>query len=225
MASYVPPLSGALNQTSPFGLRGGVLHAGVDYAAPQGTPVRAVLPGVVTVAGLNGGWGNTVVIDHGIVDGQHLYTRYAHLYTQPSVAVGQTIAAGQTLGGVGSTGDSTGNHLHFGTYVGTVDNAGARAPGSILTGGLLQTASPDAPGAAPGGASLDALAAIATGVQATAAGLSQMGRVADARLRTTEQITKLALPSNMIRVAAGVFGIIFLLFAVFFLAREMKTER
>lgn len=231
MASFTAPLSGTLHQTSGFGDRGGVLHAGVDYAAPQRTPIHAVLPGVVTVAGLHGGWGNTVVIDHGIVDGQHLYTRYAHMYTTPSVQIGQTVGAGQVIGGVGSTGDSTGNHLHFGTYVGTVDNAGARNPASILSGPLAQAAGSALANAAaaagnalnPGGVSIDVLGAIATGIQSTAAGVSQLGRVADARLKTVEQVTKLFLPSNLTRAVAGVFGIVFLLFAVYFIARELKA--
>jgi murein DD-endopeptidase MepM/ murein hydrolase activator NlpD len=83
-------------------------HKGVDLAARQGTPVVAAKKGKVVVAGWNGSAGNEVRIDHG--DGTK--TRYLHLH---SVAVreGQDVEAGQIIGAVGSTGQSTGPHLHF----------------------------------------------------------------------------------------------------------------
>lgn len=84
-------------------------HAGVDYPAPEGTPVNATSSGKVVSAGMtNGGYGNLVVIDHG----NGIVTKYAHLSTV-DVKSGDTVAAGQKLGGVGTTGRSTGNHLHY----------------------------------------------------------------------------------------------------------------
>jgi murein DD-endopeptidase MepM/ murein hydrolase activator NlpD len=83
-------------------------HLGVDYAAPTGTPVRAVGAGVVQFAGRQQGYGNVVEIKH---DGDRS-TLYAHLNTI-DVKVGQRIEQGQTVGGVGSTGWATGPHLHF----------------------------------------------------------------------------------------------------------------
>jgi murein DD-endopeptidase MepM/ murein hydrolase activator NlpD len=84
------------------------LHAGIDLAAPTGTPIGAAAAGTVTFAGARGGYGNLVIVDHG--DGTE--TRYAHQHTI-SVRAGQTVAAGDLLGTVGSTGQSTGPHLHF----------------------------------------------------------------------------------------------------------------
>ena len=83
------------------------LHSGLDLAAPAGTPVRSVGAGTVTFAGLADGYGNLVVVDHGQVE-----TAYAHL-SAVNAAVGQRVSVGAVLGRVGSTGYSTGNHLHF----------------------------------------------------------------------------------------------------------------
>ena len=85
-------------------------HAGLDYAAPQGAPVRATGGGVVRRAGRAGGYGQMIEIDHG----QGLTTRYAHL-SRIDVAPGAKVAAGQLIGRVGSTGRSTGPHLHYET--------------------------------------------------------------------------------------------------------------
>jgi murein DD-endopeptidase MepM/ murein hydrolase activator NlpD len=83
------------------------LHSGLDLAAPAGTPVRSVGAGTVTFAGSAGGYGNLVVVDHGQVE-----TAYAHL-SVISATVGDRVSAGAVVGRVGSTGYSTGNHLHF----------------------------------------------------------------------------------------------------------------
>ena len=79
-------------------------HRGTDIPAPEGTPILAAHSGTVLVSGWNDSYGNQVLLDSG--------TRYAHM-TAFIVTSGQTVTAGQTLGYVGSTGDSTGNHLHF----------------------------------------------------------------------------------------------------------------
>ncbi|CAA9229193.1 MAG: Membrane proteins related to metalloendopeptidases [uncultured Acidimicrobiales bacterium] len=84
------------------------LHAGMDLAAPTGTPIRAAAPGVVVTAGWLGGYGNAVVVDHA----GGLSTLYAH-QSALAVTVGQVVAAGDVVGRVGSTGNSTGPHLHF----------------------------------------------------------------------------------------------------------------
>jgi murein DD-endopeptidase MepM/ murein hydrolase activator NlpD len=100
--------------TSGFGPRihpvtgGRRLHAGVDIAAPAGAPVRAAAAGTVTLAGTLGGYGRTVTIDHG----GRVSTLYAH-QTTTSVQVGERVQTGQLVGRVGSTGVSTGPHLHF----------------------------------------------------------------------------------------------------------------
>ncbi len=83
-------------------------HNGVDIAAPFGTPVSASRAGIVTAAGWMGGYGKAVVIEHG--DG--FKTMYGHL-SQIGVGSGQRVAAGRFIGRVGSTGYSTGPHLHF----------------------------------------------------------------------------------------------------------------
>jgi len=100
--------------TSGFGMRvhplTGVtrLHAGLDLGAPAGTPIRAAAGGAVVFAGVMGGYGNTVDVGH--ADGTT--TRYAH-QSRILVRSGQQVAAGQVIGLVGSTGASTGPHLHF----------------------------------------------------------------------------------------------------------------
>ncbi|OLE25575.1 MAG: hypothetical protein AUG44_15570 [Actinobacteria bacterium 13_1_20CM_3_71_11] len=88
------------------------LHPGIDIAAAPGTPIYAAAAGRVTRAGWYGGYGNYTCIEHGQFDGQRLSTCYGHQSTL-LVTPGQQVAAGQVLGLVGSTGASTGPHLHF----------------------------------------------------------------------------------------------------------------
>ncbi len=83
-------------------------HLGVDYAAPTGTPAQTVGDGVVEFAGVQGGYGNVVIVRHG----NNHTTVYAHL-SRIQVRKGQAVQKGQTIGAVGSTGWSTGPHLHF----------------------------------------------------------------------------------------------------------------
>ena len=94
--------------TSPFGWRWGRMHEGIDLGAAFGTPIVAAAPGTVIYAGWLGGYGNLTVIDHG----GGLATAYGH-QSRIDVAVGQQVAQGQVIGAVGSTGHSTGPHLHF----------------------------------------------------------------------------------------------------------------
>lgn len=94
--------------TSPYGWRGREFHRGTDIGAAYGSPVLACKDGTVILAGWNGGLGNCVIIDHG----GGLESTYGHL-SSISVAVGATVSRGQCLGKVGSTGRSTGAHLHF----------------------------------------------------------------------------------------------------------------
>lgn len=108
------PLPGSLQLTSAFGYRTDpffgrpALHSGVDLRDDYGAPVRATAAGVVTVAGPQGGYGNLVEIDHG----GGMATRYGHL-SAINVAVGQQLTPGALVGRVGSTGRSTGPHLHY----------------------------------------------------------------------------------------------------------------
>ena len=83
-------------------------HRGTDIPAPEGTPILAAHSGTVLVSGWNDSYGNQVLLDNGA----GLSTRYAHMM-QTAVTAGEAVTAGQVIGYVGSTGDSTGNHLHF----------------------------------------------------------------------------------------------------------------
>jgi murein DD-endopeptidase MepM/ murein hydrolase activator NlpD len=84
------------------------MHTGADMRASAGTPIRACRSGTVVIAGSQGGYGNAVVIDHG----GGMATLYAH-QSRIAVSNGQQVSAGQIIGYVGSTGMSTGAHLHF----------------------------------------------------------------------------------------------------------------
>ncbi len=88
------------------------LHAGVDFAAPQGTPIWAAAAGRVVRAGWDGGYGNYTCLYHGTYQGKAFATCYAH-QSAILVRVGQQVRAGQVIGRVGTTGASTGDHLHF----------------------------------------------------------------------------------------------------------------
>ncbi len=104
-SGYTHPLPGAVRTQ---GLHG---YNGVDYGAPAGTPIYAAADGEVIVAknsGWNGGYGLYVVVKHA----NGTQTLYAH-NSRNAVAVGEVVSAGQVIGYVGSTGKSTGNHLHF----------------------------------------------------------------------------------------------------------------
>jgi murein DD-endopeptidase MepM/ murein hydrolase activator NlpD len=111
------PIHGII--TSPFGPRAGGFHPGLDIAAPTGTPIAAAKSGTVVFAGWNdGGYGNFVILDNG----GGINTAYAH-QSQIAVSAGQSVSQGQTIGYVGSTGFSTGPHLHFEVRVnGTAQN-------------------------------------------------------------------------------------------------------
>ncbi|MCW2920404.1 MAG: hypothetical protein JWL76_278 [Thermoleophilia bacterium] len=115
--SVLPPASEQLSWpmhaavTSGFGSRWGRLHAGIDMPTPVGTPVHAAGPGRVVSASFDGGYGNSIVIDHGPYE-----TRYAH-QSRLLVHVGQRVGRGQVIGLSGNTGSSTGAHLHFEVHV------------------------------------------------------------------------------------------------------------
>ena len=142
-SSLMYPLIGTQGEiTSPFGYRGeqGVgtaNHEGIDIGAPSGTPVAAAMSGTVVQAGVNGGYGNFVAIDHG----NGYQTSYGHL-SAINVAPGQAVTAGQNIGAVGSTGWSTGPHLHFNLIQDGqhIDPAPFLAGASISSGSSLASA-------------------------------------------------------------------------------------
>jgi murein DD-endopeptidase MepM/ murein hydrolase activator NlpD len=100
--------SGVGGRRNPFGGRGYEYHEGQDIDAAYGTQVQVAAPGRVIIAGRQRGYGNVVYVDHG----NGLSTRYGHL-SEIDVTVGQIVARGQVIGLVGSTGRSTGPHLHY----------------------------------------------------------------------------------------------------------------
>ena len=119
--TFVPlrsPLTSDLEMTSPFGVRidpfvhAPSMHTGMDFHATAGDPIYATAAGKVVKAGWEGGYGQMVEIDHG----EGLSTRYGHM-SAIGVAVGQKVRAGQVIGRVGSTGRSTGPHLHYETRI------------------------------------------------------------------------------------------------------------
>lgn len=104
--NLIRPVPGTI--TSPFGLRSRGTHTGLDIANSLGTPISAAADGVVTYAGWKGGYGNLMVIDHG----GGIQTYYAHC-TALYVAAGTPVSQGETVAAMGSTGNSTGPHLHL----------------------------------------------------------------------------------------------------------------
>jgi murein DD-endopeptidase MepM/ murein hydrolase activator NlpD len=113
---FLMPVPGAV--TSGFGMRLHPvlkiwkLHDGADLGAACGTAIRAPYGGQVSAAYFNPGYGNRLMIDHGVVDGRHVVTGFNHA-TRYLVRVGDRVAPGQVIGFVGNTGFSTGCHLHL----------------------------------------------------------------------------------------------------------------
>ena len=105
-ASFIWPLSGPI--TSPFGMRWGSLHPGIDIGVPTGTPIHAAAAGKVIWCGWMSGYGNLVMIDHG----GGLASLYGH-QSRIAASCGESVAQGQLIGYIGCTGFCTGPHLHF----------------------------------------------------------------------------------------------------------------
>ncbi|MGB6349027.1 MAG: M23 family metallopeptidase [Pseudolabrys sp.] len=127
------PVMGEVDMSSPFGMRMDpflgrpAIHTGIDLRGEFGEPVRATATGRVSIAGREGGYGNMVEISHG----NGLATRYGHL-SQIDVKIGQVVRIGEVIGRIGSTGRSTGPHLHYETRI----NGEAVDPQKFLRAGL-----------------------------------------------------------------------------------------
>jgi murein DD-endopeptidase MepM/ murein hydrolase activator NlpD len=112
------PVIGEIDETSPFGVRmdpfvhEAAMHTGIDFRGEMGEPIHATAAGTVSIAGLSGGYGKMVEIEHG----NGLATRYGHL-SEIDVSVGDAVRIGQVIGKLGSTGRSTGPHVHYETRV------------------------------------------------------------------------------------------------------------
>ncbi len=115
-SGFILPVHGRVS--SPFGWRthpifkSKIFHTGIDYAVPMGTPIKASNSGKVIYSGWYGGYGKVVILDHGNCTGAPTTTLYAHM-SQPKVYAGQNVTKGQIIGLSGSTGYSTGPHVHF----------------------------------------------------------------------------------------------------------------
>jgi murein DD-endopeptidase MepM/ murein hydrolase activator NlpD len=154
------PFGGACRPvvTQPYGptdvvgepiINGQRFHTGIDLACPQGTPVHSLTDGVAHVtsgwssapccAGIGGGFGNNVVVAVDMrlgsdVEPQHYFVRYAHLLGDIAVADGQVVRPGDLLGFEGSTGFSTGPHLHFEVDRGAPSVQDSIDPSALLVG-------------------------------------------------------------------------------------------
>lgn len=104
--SLIRPVNGTISCR--YGNRGSYYHTGLDIACPNGTPIKAAASGTVTYAGYHYSYGNLLIVSHG----NGVQTYYAHC-SRLYVGVGQSVSQGQTIAAVGSTGNSTGNHLHL----------------------------------------------------------------------------------------------------------------
>jgi murein DD-endopeptidase MepM/ murein hydrolase activator NlpD len=127
------PVAGEVDMSSPFGVRldpflgRPAIHTGIDLRGETGEPVHATAAGRVSIAGREGGYGNMIEINHG----NGLATRYGHL-SQIDVKVGQIVHIGDIIGRIGSTGRSTGPHLHYETRI----NGEAVDPQKFLRAGV-----------------------------------------------------------------------------------------
>jgi len=136
LGALTPPISGTPIISSLFGPRTQPVagasrnHQGIDYAVPVGTPVEAAGDGTVIFAGVQSGFGNTVVIDHG----GGVTTLYGHL-SQIGVSVGQSVGDGQQIALSGATGTVSGPNLHFGVY----ENGSAVDPEMQLAPDLIDS--------------------------------------------------------------------------------------
>ena len=120
--THIWPVEGYTKLSSPYGWRncpyhGREYHSGIDIPAPSGTPIKATKNGIVISSGWNGGYGNCVVLQHSD-GGKTLYAHMKNIY----VSVNQEVSQGDVIGGVGTTGNSTGNHLHFEIWTGASEN-------------------------------------------------------------------------------------------------------
>lgn len=123
----VKPIDVPMNST--FGIRWGRMHEGNDFAAPVGTPYRAVADGVVVESRVASGYGWLITIYHGKYQGKDLYTRYAHSWkNQVMVRVGEEVKKNQVISKVGNNGRSTGPHLHFEVRLGSGSKPPAQNP-------------------------------------------------------------------------------------------------
>ena len=134
-------------QSSPFGMRWGRMHEGVDLAAPSGTPIRAAACGSVSFAGQQSGYGNIVCITHT----SQFSTCYAHM-SRFATSQGARVQQGQVIGYVGCTGNCTGPHLHFETRI----NGQAQDPSRYLSGSSIPGKSSNATASGVGGPDLPA---------------------------------------------------------------------
>ncbi|MFD1202688.1 peptidoglycan DD-metalloendopeptidase family protein [Leucobacter albus] len=147
----VHPMPGAVMTTGWYGYPG---HSAVDLAKPQGTPIQAAGAGAVTAQKYHAMYGNMVDINHG----GGLSTRYAHMLGNVAVRLGQVVKAGQVIGYEGSTGNSTGPHLHYEVMIGGRQvnpipylQGGGVKPAFGIVEGLLDGALSKFKGAFPGG--------------------------------------------------------------------------
>ena len=129
--SFIWPLPSSYGKsriTSKFGYRNGRMHYGIDIYCPTGTKIYAVMDGTVVANYYEASAGNAIVIYHG--DG--LYTVYFHMKNRSELAVGTKVSQGDVIGYVGSTGNSTGSHLHFAVGIGGYKSANFVDPSSYL---------------------------------------------------------------------------------------------
>jgi len=131
------PVDGDVDMSSPFGMRldpfmgRPAIHTGIDLRGETGEPAHATASGHVSIAGREGGYGNMVEINHG----NGLATRYGHL-SEIDVKIGQFVRIGEVIGKIGSTGRSTGPHLHYETRI----NGEAVDPQKFLRAGVRLSA-------------------------------------------------------------------------------------
>lgn len=131
---YHPPLKGKLHITSgfgkrqnPFGKKKSEHHNGIDLSAKAGTPIYAMLPGEVAHIGYDSRSGNYIKLRHG-----NFTVSYCHLIRKPNIPIGSKVLPGQTVAHVGSTGRSTGPHLHI-----TIYNNGSLINPTIILDSIL----------------------------------------------------------------------------------------
>lgn len=208
-----PVPNGLYRLTSPYGMRkhpirGGMkMHHGMDFGSqPRGSnpPILAVAAGRVVVSEFHSSWGSHVRIEHNI-NGQKWLTLYAHMVRPASVRVGDTVTAGQQIGNIGSTGSSSGEHLHLEVWKNSTRTQSTDPAPWLKSNGVVNTASPigGSGGSADGGTGAVVCESTGGAGTGTAGGAGPWGGHENGKIPAGELCAPKSAPNHRFRCDAA----------------------